>query len=71
MSGNARRDIFGGMKNSDKLDLRVPVELRSALERERKRMAKALGTDVKMSTVVRSLLERALKRRSVSSERAA
>ena len=59
------------MKDSGKLDLRIPVELRSALERERKRIAKVLGTDVKMSTVVRSLLERALKRRDAASERAA
>lgn len=55
-----------------KVDVRLPRELRSALERERRRMSKEFGTEVKTSFVVRSLLERALrpKRRSVA-ERAA
>jgi len=49
------------MKNDDKLDLRVPAELRGALERERRRMSKMVGADVKMSAVVRAILERALR----------
>lgn len=56
-----------------KVDVRLPRELRNALERERLRMCKEHGTEVKTSFVVRSLLERALrpKRRVASSERAA
>lgn len=40
---------------------RVPYALRGALERERKRMSKAAGAEVKTSAVIRSLLEQALK----------
>jgi len=56
-----------------KVDVRLPIQLRTALERERRRMSKEFGTEVKTSFVVRSLLERALKpkRRPASSERAA
>ena len=56
-----------------KVDVRLPRELRAALERERLRMSKEQGTEVKTSFVVRSLLERALrpKRRSTSIGRAA
>lgn len=56
-----------------KVDVRLPRELRRALERERLRMSKALGAEVKTSFVVRSLLERALhpKRRPAAIERAA
>lgn len=56
-----------------KVDVRLPRELRKALERERLRMSKALGSEVKTSFVVRSLLERALrpKRRLSTIERAA
>jgi len=56
-----------------KVDVRLSRELRKALERERLRMSKALGSEVKTSFVVRSLLERALrpKRRTSAIERAA
>ena len=40
---------------------RVPSELRSALERERKRMSKVAGAEVKTSAVIRAILEKALK----------
>lgn len=52
---------------------RVPSKLKSALERERLRMSKKAGAEVKTSAVIRSILEQALKpkRRPVASERAA
>jgi len=61
------------VENNTKVDLRLPNELRSALERERRRMSKAAGAEVKMSAVIRSLLEQALKskRRPTAIERAA
>ena len=59
------------MKSDDKLDLRIPAELRSALEREQRRMSKAVGTDMKMSAVVRAILERALRNRRRTEARAA
>jgi hypothetical protein len=56
-----------------KVDVRLPRELRNALERERLRMSKEHGTEVKTSFVIRSILELHLrsKRRPASSERAA
>ena len=39
---------------------RVSHQLRNALERERKRMSKAAGAEVKTSAVIRAILERAL-----------
>lgn len=52
---------------------RVPRELRSALERERKRMSKAAGAEVKTSAAIRAILEQKLlsKRRRATSERVA
>ena len=51
---------------------RVPGDLRAALERERKRMSKVAGAEVKTSAVIRAILERALrsKRRSELGARA-
>lgn len=40
--------------------VRMPRKLRSALERERKRMSRAAGAEVKTSAVIRALLEQAL-----------
>jgi len=59
-------------KNDGKVDVRIPLGLQRELERERRRMSKALGTEVKTSVAVRSLLERALKpkRRAASNEHA-
>lgn len=44
----------------DMISVRVPKELRSALERERLRMTKAAGAEVKASAVIRSILEQRL-----------
>lgn len=52
------------MKNKEIIYARVPRELRSDLERERKRMSKVTGEKVKTSAVIRSLLEWALKKRA-------
>jgi len=49
------------VEKNAKVDLRLPSELRSALERERRRMSKAAGAEVKMSATIRALLEQALK----------
>jgi hypothetical protein len=56
------------MAHEEALNVRVPKELRSALERERKRMSKAAGAEVKTSAVIRAILEQALrgKRRATS-----
>lgn len=61
------------MKHDEKVDVRIPGELRGALERERRRMSKAAGAEVRTSAVIRSILEKALKgkRRADTSERAA
>ena len=71
LSDNVGETTVGVMEA--KVDVRLPTELRSALERERKRMSKALGAEVKTSFVVRVLLEQALrgKRRPATGERAA
>lgn len=50
------------MKKDEVIAVRVPGELRDALERERKRMSKKAGAEVKSSAVVRSILERFLLR---------
>jgi len=50
---------------------RVPSELRSALEHERKRMSKKAGAEVKTSAVIRAILEERLRPRRQSSRRAA
>ena len=42
------------------IGIRVTQELMGALEQERKRMSQKAGAEVKMSAVVRSILERAL-----------
>jgi hypothetical protein len=49
------------MAHEEALNVRVPKELRSALERERKRMSKAAGAEVKTSAVIRAILEQALR----------
>ena len=40
--------------------VRMPRKLKSALERERRRMSRAAGAEVKTSAVIRALLEQAL-----------
>jgi predicted site-specific integrase-resolvase len=53
--------------NNEIIYARVPSRLRADLERERKRMSKKAGAEVKTSAVIRSILEQALrgKRRTV------
>ncbi len=61
------------MENDKFIGIRIPSDMRGALERERLRMSKKAGAEVKTSAVIRAILEQALKpkRRSASSERAA
>ncbi len=40
--------------------VRMPRKLKGALERERRRMSRAAGAEVKTSAVIRALLEQAL-----------
>jgi hypothetical protein len=49
------------MAHDEALNVRVPRDLKSALERERKRMSKAAGAEVKTSAVIRVILEQALR----------
>jgi hypothetical protein len=60
------------VKNDKFIGIRVPEELHGALERERKRMSKVAGAEVKTSAVIRAILERTLrsKRRSELGARA-
>lgn len=46
--------------HDSKVDVRIPKKLSRALEDERRRMSAEIGTELKTSTVVRALLERAL-----------
>ena len=48
---------------------RVPGELQGALERERQRMCKAAGAEVKTSAAIRALLEKALRKKKTASSR--
>jgi len=61
------------MKNDEFIGIRVPGDLRTALERERRRMSKMAGAEVKTSAVIRAILEQALrsKRRSEATAAAA
>jgi predicted site-specific integrase-resolvase len=47
--------------NDEIIYARVPSRLRADLERERKRMSKKTGTEVKTSAVIRAILEQALR----------
>ena len=48
------------MKNDKIIYARVPVELQDALERKRRRVSKETGKKVKISAVIRLILERDL-----------
>ena len=65
--------MFRLVENNAKVDIRLPSELRSALEDARRRMSKKTGVKMKTSAVIRAILEQALKpkRRLAASERAA
>lgn len=60
-------------KHEEVVGVRMPGELRGALERERRRMSKVAGAEVKTSAVIRAILELHLrpKRRPTASEHAA
>ena len=47
-------------QNDAIVGVRMPRKLKGALERERRRMSRAAGAEVKMSAVIRALLEQAL-----------
>lgn len=50
------------LKRDDRLSLRLPPELRAAIDKERARMANKAGlAEVKISAAVRAILERTLK----------
>lgn len=49
--------------NDEIIYARVPSKLKSALERERQRMSKAAGAEVKISAVIRAILEEKLGKR--------
>lgn len=51
------------MNNDEIIYARVPSKLKSALERERQRMSKAAGAEVKISAVIRAILEEKLGKR--------
>lgn len=67
------RDAVKSKLMDGKIDIRVPRKMLNELERERKRLSKEAGVEVKTSAVIRSILELHLrsKRRHASSERAA
>jgi len=48
------------VKHAEKVDLRLPPELRNAVELERQRMSKRAGKELKTSAVVRAILEKRL-----------
>lgn len=51
------------MRHDETIAIRLPGELREAVERERRRMSRAAGAEVKMSAVIRAILEQALRDR--------
>ena len=48
------------MSHDISIGLRIPNSMKNALERERKRMSKAAGAEVKTSAVIRAILEQKL-----------
>lgn len=60
MSNVLRERTVGSVKNEETIGVRIPKELRGAIEREQQRMSRKAGAEVKMSAVIRALLERAL-----------
>jgi len=65
LSDKSDSDIVGFVKHTEKVDLRLPPELRNAVELERKRMSKRAGAEVKTSAVIRAILaEKLMSKRS-------
>lgn len=52
------------MKKDETIAVRIPGELRDALERERQARSKRAGAEVKASAVIRSILEEKLLKRT-------
>ena len=60
------------MKQDEIIYARIPSKLKSALERERLRMSRVAGAEVKTSAVIRAILEEKLgKRRAITAGRRA
>lgn len=57
-------------QNDEIIYARVPGRLKGALERERRRMSKAAGAEVKTSAVIRAILEQALSKRATKARAA-
>ncbi len=53
-------------QNDVSVGFRMPRKLKGALERERRRMSRAAGAEVKTSAVIRALLEQALSKLKLS-----
>ena len=47
-------------KKVESIAVRLPADLRTALEKERQRVSKKAGAEVQTSSVIRAILERAL-----------
>ena len=47
-----------------KIDIRIPSEIRKALERERRHVSRLAGTEVKMSSLVRALIVEGVQHRT-------
>lgn len=60
LSDETDLDIVTSVKHNEKVDVRLPSALRSALEQERRRMSKTIGAEVKTSAVIRAILEQKL-----------
>jgi hypothetical protein len=60
LSDNFYSGTFGFVKHTEKVDLRLPPELRNAVELERQRMSERVGREVKTSAVIRAILEKRL-----------
>jgi uncharacterized protein YjaZ len=48
-----------------KIDIRIPSEIRKALERERRHVSRLTGTEVKMSSLIRALILEGVQHRTV------
>lgn len=44
------------MKHDESIAIRVPSDMMRELEKERRRMSRAVGAEIKMSAVVRALI---------------
>jgi len=56
--------LIVAVKNVDYLNIRLPRQLTLAIERERQRMSKKIGAEVKTSAIVRAALEKQFVRKA-------